>query len=136
MKKLLSLSYWFGSSKKVARFAGSGPFPKLTPDEMSSAMITLCEQNCASRAREISDAQFRQVCWRINQIAGFFRPNGSRNTIAGMASTIAVALRDAGLTQRQWCDEVWRRSGYKNCLTYNLKGSFIAPEESPSPVTA
>jgi hypothetical protein len=86
----------------------------------------LAERNSADTNRWIDDTRFHRVRSEIHNAVQFYQPTGSNGKLLGLTASIAAILAEHGITENLWNDEVWRRSGMKNCLEYNSPASRAA----------
>ncbi len=94
---------------------------KSKKDDSAELARELAERMCSGRTFQMTDEDFSRISLAISQVIKELRPVGSAKNINVMAGAISEIIEQNGITQKQWCDEVWRRGGHKDTLSYNHK---------------
>lgn len=82
---------------------------------------------------QLSDQRFDHINEQIRELARRLHPITRFNgKMESFANGTALIIQSAGITQHTYWNEVWFRSGLKNCRQYNKQGSQA--ERGPRPV--
>jgi len=93
----------------------------LPPEDLLKELISRCTRP-EQIVHGVADEKFKEVVEQIREGIKFLDPvTGSNRNAHTVSMLISGILAQHGIAQNVWWNEVWYRSGCKNCMEYNKR---------------
>ena len=100
-------------TKGASSFDRMGQPPKEVREEFAA------RDELERKPHQLTDLVFERVRGGINEAIANYRPSGGVDALSAFASAVRHVIRNNGLTEKEWWDEVYRRGGYRDLTNYN-----------------